>query len=157
MASLNQILPSCSGSIHHQQYICWWSSRRIPLWQDAQGSATVTDCWLPPPDAPTKIPGFCAENQKAGYMSALAISFFNFVSISGHTARKPQKTQIIIWRPQTFLPFLNGNEPILKTELSQNHWALQSHNFPWSTGCYGCMPPIMQTANRQIIKFTPSP
>lgn len=91
MASLNPILPPCSGSIHHQQYICWWSSRRIPLWQDAQGSATVTDCWLPPPDAPITMPGFCAVNQKAGYMSALAISFFNFVPISGHTARKLQK------------------------------------------------------------------
>lgn len=56
------------------------------------------------------------------------------------------KKPIIIWRPQTFpLPFLNGNEPTLKTELLQNHWALQSHNFPWSTGCYGCMPPISQS------------
>ncbi len=29
----------------------------------------------------------------------------------------------------------------------QNHWALQSHKLPWSTGCsYGCMPPISQPA-----------
>ena len=97
MASLNRILSSCTGSIHHQQYVrlLMIEPSRIPLWQDAQASATVTDCWLPPPDAPITI-GLGLVNQKAGYgyMSALATSFFNFVSISGHTARKPQETHI---------------------------------------------------------------